>query len=99
MQYRNAVLFKPALFKSTDGGRQFVPLGGEGLPLEPLSELLFVPSGSSTLFYAATRGAGVFRSGDGGRTWHDTNRGLSNLLVDGCRPPTSRECRALRRHR
>jgi photosystem II stability/assembly factor-like uncharacterized protein len=44
-----------------------------------LSELAFAPDGSA--LYAATYGAGVLKSSDGGDAWQDMSEGLESLYV------------------
>ena len=75
-----------ALFRSTDGGQYWHELPGlrghgSGSSWQPgaggmcLHTITVDPSDPARIFVAISA-AGVFRSDDGGETWHPTNRGL-----------------------
>jgi hypothetical protein len=75
-----------ALFRSTDGGQSWNELSGlrghgSGSSWQPgaggmcLHTIMVDPSDPERIFVAISA-AGVFRSDDGGETWHPTNRGL-----------------------
>ena len=63
-----------AIYKSTDGGEHWRKLPGKGLPAGPLGRVgLATPRGGSgkTVYatVAASKGAGFYRSDDGGESW------------------------------
>ena len=75
-----------ALFRSTDGGQSWNELSGlrghgSGPSWQPgaggmcLHTIMVDPSDPERIFVAISA-AGVFRSDNGGKTWHPTNRGL-----------------------
>jgi photosystem II stability/assembly factor-like uncharacterized protein len=66
------------IFKTTDKGRQWVPLNN-GLNSMAVQVLVESPSGS---LYAGTN-AGAFRSDDDGKNWSAINEGLEG----GVAPP------------
>jgi photosystem II stability/assembly factor-like uncharacterized protein len=76
-----------ALFKTTDGGRNWQELpgvrGAKGHLWQPgaggmcLHTIVLDPSRPERLFIAISA-AGVFRTDDGGQTWRPTNRGLKS---------------------
>jgi photosystem II stability/assembly factor-like uncharacterized protein len=72
------------IYKSFDAGMTWrLESGSTGLEV---SALAVDPKNTDTV-YAGTYNAGVFRSGDGGRSWRDFNNGLtafgvSSLVVD-----------------
>ena len=66
------------IFKTTDKGRQWVPLNN-GLTSMAVQVLVESPSGS---LYAGTN-AGAFRSDDDGKSWSAINQGLE----EGIAPP------------
>ncbi len=79
-----------ALFRSTDGGRNWEELAGlrrhgSGTSWQPgagglcLHTILLDPRGGR--MFAAISAAGVFRSDDGGTTWLATNRGLRSTTI------------------
>lgn len=77
-----------SIFKSTDGGANWRRLNAKFLllgwvPRQPafVRSLAIDPITPTTL-YAATGGAGVFRSADGGSSWSAANNGLTELGVD-----------------
>jgi len=59
------------LYKSTDGGATWTPLGGHGLPAGPVGRIgLAVGRGGRVYaLIGAKTGAGLYRSDDGGATW------------------------------
>ncbi len=64
-----------AVFKSTDRGASWIPLplgvsAGSGVKLA-------VDPYNADLVYAALYGYGVYKSSDGGATWHEINNGLT----------------------
>ena len=71
------------IFRSSDGGDTWVP--GEGLEeligTTSLVTALVVHPGEPEVIYAATSGAGVWRSVDGGLHWMPMNDGLPSLVV------------------
>ena len=70
-----------SLFRSSDGGNQWdrFVIGNAAL-VGSIQTLVVDPSRTNTL-YAATTGAGVLRSEDGGATWVEMNEGLSGVSV------------------
>ena len=75
-----------ALFRSTDGGRTWQELAGlrghgSGPHWQPgagglcLHTIVLDPTDAGRMFVAISA-AGVFRTDDGGRSWHPINRGL-----------------------
>jgi len=89
------------LFKTTDGGENWVPLGGEiwmaqlsadlfGAPTDDIPETLLVTNlainpSNSSIIYAANT-KGVFRSADAGQTWAQINEGLSSTIIKNITP-------------
>ena len=80
-----------ALFRSTDGGRNWKELSGlrghgTGPKWQPgaggmcLHTILIDPSNSSRM-YVAISAAGAFRTDDGGKTWKPINRGLRSQYI------------------
>lgn len=70
------------LMKSTDGGNTWADIGesnGNG-PLHPDLHALYINPSHPNLIYLGLDG-GVFYTSDGGRSWHDLNRGVGNLQV------------------
>src|SRR5215469_5776866 len=71
-------LFGSGLYKSTDGGATWNPTG-EGTFSGFVSDLIQIQENGTTVLYAADTGVGqatsggIFRSVDGGLTWHTTN--------------------------
>ena len=66
------------IWKSTDAGRTWQPVGGAGLPAEPLGriELAVAPGHDARLVWAAIdapKGGSLYRSEDGGATWSLAN--------------------------
>ncbi len=63
------------IVRSTDGGRSWTPVGGKGLPAEPVGriELAVAPGTNAQRVYAAIQLArsdgSLYRSDDGGTTW------------------------------
>ncbi len=73
------------LYRSDDGGDSWLRLRG-GLPEEWMLDLAISPdfAQDQTLFAAlatADQGYGVWKSTDGGRTWHIASKGLTDLAV------------------
>jgi len=71
-----------AVYKSTDGGKTWAKLGGEGWPAGPLGRIglaaAHLKNGSTRLFasIASSKGgdtSGLFRSDDGGAHWQKVN--------------------------
>ncbi|MCU1284326.1 MAG: hypothetical protein JWO13_676 [Acidobacteriales bacterium] len=63
------------IYKSTDEGSTWSPVGGKGLPTDPMGRvgIAAAPGASNkTVFAIATQG--VFRSDDGGATWTQTTK-------------------------
>jgi photosystem II stability/assembly factor-like uncharacterized protein len=63
------------IYKSTDGGETWAPIGGQGLPTEEMGRvgIAAAPGGHGKTVYAiATQG--FFRSDDGGATWRQTTK-------------------------
>jgi photosystem II stability/assembly factor-like uncharacterized protein len=80
-----------ALFRSTDGGRNWEELSGlrrhqTGSSWQPgagglcLHTILLDPVNAGRLFIAISA-AGAFRSDDGGRSWRPINRGLKSQYI------------------
>ena len=66
------------IYKSTDGGVNWQPVGGEGLPDAPLGRigLAVAPGTDAQRIYAtvtAREDGGLYRSDDGGATWQQVN--------------------------
>jgi photosystem II stability/assembly factor-like uncharacterized protein len=75
------------LFKSTDGGGNWVSSGLDGLNV---MRLAFAP-GSQSNIYAGSDGLGIYKSTDGGSTWGQSNAGLpfanvQKVVVDPVNP-------------
>jgi len=73
------------IYRSTDGGRTFQPLGGEGWPSGAVGRigLAVTRAGGAVRIYASvsrSEGGGLFRSDDGGGHWRKVNdvRWLTN---------------------
>ena len=79
-----------ALFRSTDGGKNWHELAGlrdaQGPKWSPgaggmgLHTILLDPSNPKRIFIAISA-AGAFRTDDGGKTWKPINRGLHSLYI------------------
>ncbi len=67
----------PALYKSSDGGRNWSPLNAAMPFAGPLALNPINPS----VIYGASYSAGVFRSGDAGKNWSAMNTGLAALGI------------------
>jgi photosystem II stability/assembly factor-like uncharacterized protein len=62
------------LYRSTDGGQTWAPIGGQGLPVGPLGRIGVAvargPEGPRVYaLVGARQGSGLYRSDDGGATW------------------------------
>src|SRR2546427_1156904 len=68
------------LFKTTDGGKSWSPIGG-GLPNTYPSRLVSDPLSPTTL-YAGTKRNGLFKSTNGGKSWSPINAGLPRAQVE-----------------
>ena len=71
-----------SIYKSTDGGRHWQPVGGAGLPEGPLSriEMAVAPGHKAQRVWAAidaVSGGGLYRSEDGGTNWNMVNNDSS----------------------
>jgi photosystem II stability/assembly factor-like uncharacterized protein len=64
------------LFVSEDGGTRWSRLGS-GLERDWIQVVLTDP-GNSNILYLGTTGRGVLRSMDGGRSWQESNKGLTD---------------------
>jgi photosystem II stability/assembly factor-like uncharacterized protein len=67
-----------SIYRSTDGGRNWLPVGGVGLPDSPLSriEIAVAPGHQAQRVWAAVGtadGGGLYRSEDGGAHWELVN--------------------------
>jgi photosystem II stability/assembly factor-like uncharacterized protein len=71
----------PTLFRSVDGGRSWQPRSA-GLQGASVAQLAIDPKDPRVLYAGTTsdtvrnRERGVFKTADGGRSWHAANRGL-----------------------
>ena len=65
-------------FYSVDGVQRLLSLGVEDFCSGGISDLAIAPSG---ILFASTAEAGVYRSTDGGDSWHAINTGLDDLHV------------------
>jgi photosystem II stability/assembly factor-like uncharacterized protein len=67
------------LMRSTDGGTTWIEIvrGLAGAP-QVLARIAVAPT-DARVAYVTTRGDGLLKSEDGGRSWQPTNRGLTNL--------------------
>ncbi len=77
------------LFKSTDGGSDWT---NDGLPRGNVTSLVVDPQTPASL-YIGSDGDGVYKSADGGATWHTANTGLDppqvlSLAIDPQMPDT-----------
>ncbi|MBL8152306.1 MAG: hypothetical protein JNN15_20465, partial [Blastocatellia bacterium] len=77
------------IFKSEDGGKNFVKLFQ---PAVGITSLQISPADSKVI-YAASYGAGVYKSVDGGITWQSYNKGmvdqyLRTIAIDPSSPET-----------
>jgi photosystem II stability/assembly factor-like uncharacterized protein len=70
----------PTLFVSADGGGGWSPVESVGLPLANRVCAVF-DAKTPEVMYLGTRGAGVYRSPDSGRTWFPFNEGLEELTI------------------
>jgi len=69
------------LFRTTDGGETWDPLGQAGLPDVPVFVIRQDPNaGQEKVWWAGTY-VGVYRSGDNGRTWQRHGTALPNAIV------------------
>ncbi len=84
------------LFKTTNAGEKWEPIGGDIWLAKPSTEYLAVPSGdvestlivssvivnpiNTSIVYAANN-TGAFRSPDGGKTWEKINTGLTSTAI------------------
>jgi len=73
--------FGKAPYRSVDGGRHWTQGSATAFGKQPNVWALAVDPGSSTVF-AGTPRDGVFRSTDGGATWHRAGAGLPDLTVN-----------------
>ena len=64
---------------STNGGKSWRM--SSGFKREVTVNTIMIDSYYPKVLYAGTGDAGVFKSGDGGVSWKDTNEGLSNLHI------------------
>jgi photosystem II stability/assembly factor-like uncharacterized protein len=83
--------FGAGVFKSTDGGRSWRRRSA-GLPPDTLVLALeAAPSSPSTLYVETPSGRHLYRTVDGGRSWHvlaPVNGGISDMAVDPARSDT-----------
>jgi len=82
---RGDVLFVGAasgLFRSRDRGQTVTPVPLPGTPGRKVTTVVLDWAAGGAV-YAATDGAGVLRSRDGGQTWAPANKGLDSLQVIG----------------
>jgi Sortilin, neurotensin receptor 3, len=70
------------VYRSTDAGSTWLPLGAGTLGTVNVRALAIDPTDSRTI-YAGAYGGGVFVSHDEGATWNAQDRGLSNRFVRG----------------
>jgi len=79
------------VYKSSDGGKSWedigFPLPADSLPklcyVDGLATNLVLAPGSDNILYVGTNGYGIFKSENGGGTWHAVNRGLTTPFVKG----------------
>jgi photosystem II stability/assembly factor-like uncharacterized protein len=69
-----------AVFKSVDGGANWIEIDGNLPIISPVHTLAINPMNTGIL-YVGFWGGGAFTSGDGGQTWTDFNSGLSDPYV------------------
>jgi len=82
------VLVENKLYKSEDGGGSWALISGGLPPDQEVISVAFSPDFASdrTLLAGLSTwniGSGIYKSTDGGRSWHLASRGLSDLLVEG----------------
>lgn len=72
-----------AVWESRNGGRVWQRIGTVGAQTEQSQAggNIVAVEGSFAMLYVAVVGAGVYRSTDGGRTWHPCNSGLPHRQV------------------
>jgi photosystem II stability/assembly factor-like uncharacterized protein len=76
----NTVTFV-SLLRSDDGGRNWQRLTANSLEGLTVTEIVVHPADPATA-WAATAGAGVFRTTDGGETWESASNGLWDMVMD-----------------
>ena len=67
---------RKALYLSTDGGQTWKPSARGMNPEAQITSVVFDPTSSGEVVYAADFFGGVYRSSDGGQTWSAINNGL-----------------------
>ncbi len=76
------------LMLSTNGGTSWTPVAEGVLPTRWISSLSFDPNDANTLWvgFQGYGGAQVWRTVDGGQTWHPRSEGFPNVPVNCLRP-------------
>jgi photosystem II stability/assembly factor-like uncharacterized protein len=69
-----------SLLISEDGGHTWKRRKGTPLDRSSVTDIIVHPTNANTA-WAATAGAGVFRTFNGGNTWQSISNGLSSLVV------------------
>ncbi|MFM7217109.1 MAG: WD40/YVTN/BNR-like repeat-containing protein, partial [Bacteroidota bacterium] len=95
---RNSVSIGNGIYKSTDGGENWIPLGLDST--EHISRIAISPDNPEIVYVAApgplwsdSPHRGLYKSTDGGRTWKkilfvDNKTGCAEVLVDPLHPET-----------
>ena len=93
---RNSVSVGDGVYKSTDGGENFINVGLKDS--EHIAKILVNPKNGNDVLVCATGGAfadnqggGVFRSGDGGKTWSKVLAGVNASTGCGMLAASERE--------
>src|SRR5688572_28225215 len=76
-----ATVLGSGLYKSTDGGANWIP-SGSGIDHKWVRSLRFNPTNSAVMYMATVGGRGFYKSTDGGANWFPSNAGLSCTFIN-----------------